>query len=123
MGQPGQLPRPAPIGVAGADQPAGGIDEHRGADVRGHVDEVPGRVLGSQGLDAHPGPRYGVPGDGAREPPGMAVRIARVPLSRISWILTVAVCLIAAVLVLVNGYVGYFGVLLAVGGAAAVNLR
>ena len=52
----------------------------------------------------------------------MAVRIALVPLSRISWILTVAVCLIAAVLVLVNGYVGYFGVLLAVGGAAAVNL-
>jgi hypothetical protein len=36
---------------------------------------------------------------------------------------TVAACLIAAVLVLVNGYVGYFGVLLAVGLAAAVNLR
>jgi hypothetical protein len=36
---------------------------------------------------------------------------------------TVAACLIAAVLLLVNGYLGYFGVLLAVGGAAAVNLR
>jgi hypothetical protein len=36
---------------------------------------------------------------------------------------TVAACLIAAVLVLVNGYVGYFGVLLAVALAAAVNLR
>ena len=45
------------------------------------------------------------------------------PLSRISWWVTVAICLIAAVLVLVNGYVGYFGVLLAVGAAAAVNLR
>lgn len=45
------------------------------------------------------------------------------PLSRISWIVTVAVCLIASVLLLVNGYQGYSGVLLAVGAAAAVNLR
>ena len=45
------------------------------------------------------------------------------PLSRIAWMVTVAACVIAAVLVLVNGYVGYFGVLLAVGLAAAVNLR
>ncbi|HYY23046.1 MAG TPA: hypothetical protein VE780_14320 [Thermoleophilaceae bacterium] len=44
------------------------------------------------------------------------------PLSRISWIVTVAVCLIAALLLLLNGYVGYSGVLLAVGLAAAVNL-
>jgi len=36
---------------------------------------------------------------------------------------TVAACLVAAILVLVNGYVGYFGVLLAVALAAAVNLR
>lgn len=48
---------------------------------------------------------------------------SRVPLSRISWIATVAICLIAAILLLVNGYLGYFGVLLAVGAAAAVNLR
>jgi hypothetical protein len=33
------------------------------------------------------------------------------------------ICVIAAVLVLINGYVGYFAVLLAVGAAAAVNLR
>ena len=45
------------------------------------------------------------------------------PLSRIAWITTVAICLIAAVLVLLNGYVGYFFVVLAVGAAAAVNLR
>ena len=44
------------------------------------------------------------------------------PLPRISWLLTVATCLVAAVLLLVNGYLGYFGVLLAVGAAAAVNL-
>lgn len=44
-------------------------------------------------------------------------------LERISWLVTVGVCVIAAVLLLVEGYVGYFGVLLAVGAAAAVNLR
>ena len=45
------------------------------------------------------------------------------PLSRIAWITTVAICVIAAVLVLVSGYVGYFFVLLAVAAAAAINLR
>jgi len=37
--------------------------------------------------------------------------------------MTVAICVIAAVLLLLKGYLGYFGVLLAVGAAAAVNLR
>jgi hypothetical protein len=45
-----------------------------------------------------------------------------VPLSRISWLVTVVVCAIAALLLLLNGYSGYSGVLLAVGAAAAVNL-
>ncbi len=45
------------------------------------------------------------------------------PLQRISWLVTVAICLIAALLLLLEGYSGYFGVLLAVGAAAAVNLR
>ena len=44
-------------------------------------------------------------------------------LARISWLVTVGVCVIAAVLLLIAGYQGYFGVLLAVGAAAAVNLR
>lgn len=44
------------------------------------------------------------------------------PLPRISWLLTVVACIVAAVLLLLNGYVGYFGVLLAVGAAASVNL-
>ena len=44
-------------------------------------------------------------------------------LPRISWLVTVSVCVIAAVLLLIEGYVGYFGVVLAVGAAAAVNLR
>jgi hypothetical protein len=45
-----------------------------------------------------------------------------VPLSRISWLVTVGVCVIAALLLLLNGYYGYSGILLAVGAAAAVNL-
>jgi hypothetical protein len=45
-----------------------------------------------------------------------------VPLSRIAWLVTVGICLIAALLVLINGYSGYAGVLLAVGIAASVNL-
>ena len=36
---------------------------------------------------------------------------------------TVAICLIASLLLLLNGYQGYSAVLLAVGAAAAVNLR
>jgi len=46
-----------------------------------------------------------------------------VPLSQITWLLTVLACIVAALLLLLNGYVGYFGVLLAVGAAAAINLR
>ncbi|MBA3305177.1 MAG: hypothetical protein H0U25_04540 [Thermoleophilaceae bacterium] len=45
------------------------------------------------------------------------------PLPRISWMVTVGICLLAALLVLLKGYQGYAGVLLAVAAAAAVNLR
>ncbi|MEX1141967.1 MAG: hypothetical protein WD993_02830 [Thermoleophilaceae bacterium] len=44
------------------------------------------------------------------------------PLPRLSWIVTVGICLLAAVLLAVNGYAGYAAVLVAVGAAAAVNL-
>ena len=44
-------------------------------------------------------------------------------LGQISWAATVAICVIAALLVLLSGYVGYFAVLLAVAAAAAINLR
>jgi hypothetical protein len=46
-----------------------------------------------------------------------------VPLSKISWLVTVAICLIAALLLLVNDYYGYSGVLVAIAAAAAINLR
>ncbi len=46
-----------------------------------------------------------------------------VSLSRIAWLVTVFGFVVAALLLLLEGYVGYFGVLLAVAAAAAVNLR
>lgn len=45
------------------------------------------------------------------------------PLSRLSWIVTVAICAVASVLLFVSGYLGYGGVLLAIGLSAAINLR
>jgi hypothetical protein len=45
-----------------------------------------------------------------------------VDLARGSWIAVVVACLIAALLVAVNGYTGYALTLIAVGLAAAVNL-
>lgn len=47
----------------------------------------------------------------------------RVDLGRFSWLVTVGICLIAAAVLLVDGYLGYAGVLLAVGASAAINLR
>ncbi len=44
-------------------------------------------------------------------------------LSGISWLVTAVGFVIAAVLLFLNGYVGYFLVFLAVAVAAAVNLR
>jgi hypothetical protein len=45
-----------------------------------------------------------------------------VDVPRASWITVVAACAIAAVLFLINGYIGYAITLAAVGIAAAVNL-
>jgi hypothetical protein len=57
-----------------------------------------------------------------RLPRAMTRQNEGVPLSRISWLVTVAICLLAALLLLINGYFGYSGVLLAVAAAAAVNI-
>ena len=45
------------------------------------------------------------------------------PLPKIAWLVTVAVCLIAVVILLLSGYIGYAGVVFAVALAAAINLR
>ena len=45
------------------------------------------------------------------------------PLSRIAWLTTVVICLITCGLLLLSGYLGYAGVLMAVAISAAINLR
>jgi hypothetical protein len=45
------------------------------------------------------------------------------PLSRIAWLATVAICLLASLILLLSGYDGYAGVALAVALAAGINLR
>lgn len=44
------------------------------------------------------------------------------PVARVSWIIVVGVCAIAAVLFAISGYTGYTITVSAVGLAAAVNL-
>jgi hypothetical protein len=45
-----------------------------------------------------------------------------VPLPKIAWLTTVLVCLVASLILLLSGYLGYAGVALAVGLAAGINL-
>ena len=100
-----------PLGAVGIPAPAGkylpvGTKEHTAADVGRQLVEVIESQGRSESWFGHQS-RQNTP----------------VPLSRIAWIATVAICVVAAVLVLLNGYVGYFFVLLAVGASAAVNLK
>jgi hypothetical protein len=46
-----------------------------------------------------------------------------VDLGRIAWLVTVAACLIAALILLLKSYYGYAGVTLAVAVSAGINLR
>ena len=45
------------------------------------------------------------------------------PLNRIAWLTTVAICLVIGAILLLSGYLGYAGVLLAIALSAAINLR
>jgi hypothetical protein len=45
------------------------------------------------------------------------------PLSRIAWLVTAGLCLVASLILLLSGYLGYAGVVLAVALSAAINLR
>ena len=45
-----------------------------------------------------------------------------VDLARIGWLLTVLICLITVLILVLQGYIGYAGVVFAVAVAAAVNL-
>lgn len=44
-------------------------------------------------------------------------------LARFGWLATVLACLIAVVILALQGYFGYAGVTLAVAASAAINLR
>jgi hypothetical protein len=46
-----------------------------------------------------------------------------VPLPRIAWLVTVVICVVAALILLLSDYYGYAGVVFAVALAAAINLR
>jgi hypothetical protein len=46
-----------------------------------------------------------------------------VDLARFSWLATVVACLIAVLILLLQGYYGYAAVTFAVAASAAINLR
>lgn len=94
-GQIGQLTHTALLHPARVDESSRGIEDDGRDDVRGAIDESP---RDHHGHNSH------------------------VPLPRISWMVTVGLCLIAALLLLISGYSGYAAVLVAIGAAAAVNL-
>jgi hypothetical protein len=54
---------------------------------------------------------------------GRAAEYGAVPLQRIAWLTTVGICLIISLILLISGYLGYAGVLLAIALSAAINLR
>ena len=56
------------------------------------------------------------------EASGMSAKIPTVSLARASWIITVVICAIAAILFAFSGYTGYAITLVAIGLAAGVNL-
>ena len=43
-------------------------------------------------------------------------------IGRISWIVTVLVCLVAGLVLLLSGYQGYAAIVVVVGASAAINL-
>jgi len=56
------------------------------------------------------------------QPSTPRARIDAVDLGRVAWIVTVAACLVAVLILLLKGYYGYAGVTLAVAVSAAINL-
>lgn len=54
---------------------------------------------------------------------GVAPTISRMDLARIAWLTTVFACLVAVLVLVIQGYLGYAAVTFAVAVAAAINLR
>jgi hypothetical protein len=74
--------------------------------------EEAGADAGDAGTDVNP--RTGPVGDDSEN--------KAVDLARIGWLATVVACLIAVVILVLQGYYGYAGVTLAVAISAAINL-
>ena len=55
-------------------------------------------------------------------PSTATARIGAVNLGRVAWILTVLACLVAVLILVLEGYYGYAGVTFAVALSAAINL-
>ena len=81
------------------------VEQHSGPDVGGELVQIAQREFGSERRIGH------------------RCHDTHVTLPQASWLGVVLICLVAALLLLINGYVGYFGILLAVAASAAVNLR
>jgi hypothetical protein len=94
---------------------AGGVEHHGRAQVDRKRSEPPQRALGRQPGGTHTDPRAAAV--------GRARDNARVPFTRIAWLVTVLACIVTGVALLLSGYVGYAAVFGAVGACAAINLR
>lgn len=62
------------------------------------------------------------PGEPARQPSSRAARMGIVDLARIAWLTTVLACVVAVLILVLDGYFGYAGVTFAVAVSAAINL-
>jgi hypothetical protein len=85
---------------------AGGVEDQTRANIGGKLVHVLERQRGRQGRRHRRCAEYGP-----------------VPLNRIAWLTTVGACLVTSLILLVSGYLGYAGVLLAIALSAAINLR
>jgi hypothetical protein len=88
------------------EQAPGGVEHDPGAHVGGQLVHVFERQRRRQGRRHRRRAEYGP-----------------VPLNRIAWLTTVGICLVISLILLISGYLGYAGVLLAIALSAAINLR
>jgi hypothetical protein len=58
----------------------------------------------------------------APQPSTLMARMSVVTLARIAWLVTVLACVVAVLVLLLDGYYGYAGVTLAVAISAGINL-
>jgi hypothetical protein len=127
---PDEAPAPDPATRApAAGDPAARDPAARDAAARDAADDPGLRALGRDAQAR--AERELAPAAGTREPepPASASETVRpegknptVDLARVAWLVTVLACLLAVTILVLQGYVGYAGVTLAVAVAAGINL-